>query len=39
MYKRDVVMFGLVSLTMGISLLPFRYCLPYHIQFNSKFLL
>ena len=30
---------GVVSLTMGNSGFPFRYCLPYHIQFNSKFLL
>lgn len=27
MYKRDVVMFDLVSLTVGISIFPFGYCL------------
>lgn len=39
MYKRDVAMFDLVSLTVGISLLPFRYGLPHHVQLYGKLLL
>ena len=39
LYKRGFVMFGVVSLTMGNSLLPFGDCLPHHIQLYGQFLL
>ena len=39
MYKRDVVMFDLVSLTVGISVFPTGYRLPRNIELFSKFIL
>ena len=39
MYKRDAVMSGVVSLTMGNSVFPFGDCLPNHVQPHGQFFL
>ena len=39
MYKRGFIIFGVVSLTMGNSILPFGDRLANHIQLNSQFFL